>query len=214
MNAPRKDPARPPGAEVELPRQPGISQARRRLLRSSLGAAPVLLAASPRSVMAGQCVTASAQTSYSPLAATSHQPTLFTCSGNTPTFWATTTTAWPSPYVKVSSGLQVATRVQDVFSSSPFGDKTFLEALSLPDTGDAGVVKHMVAAALNATLPSMPQNVVGLSVLRTIWTEYWGQSDNVGRYYRPTAGVKWYSDSSKPKNSGGVIPWLKSTMSG
>lgn len=207
-----------PAAEPDVAQSSasGPSLARRRLLRGGLGAAPVLLAAAPRSVMAGNCVTASAQTSYSPLQATSHQPTQYNCAGQSPDYWKIN--SWPAPYVKTASDTIPATKVKDVFSSMPWtthSETTLLDALSMTDTtGERCMVKYMVAAALNAKQFSMPIGVADTSTILRIWSEYWSSSSNWGRFYVPTGTVRWYCDYSKPKNSGGITPWLKSTMSG
>jgi hypothetical protein len=194
----------------------GPSLARRRLLRGGLGAAPVLLAAAPRSVMAGNCVAASAQTSYSPMQATSHQPTMYSCMGKTPDYWRDN--VWPvsCPYVKTAVGTTPATKVNDIFSAWPatsYGDMTLQSVLGFTDTsGERCMVRYMVAGMLNAASYAMPDKVASAPILKGIWAEYWSRTSN--RHYVPTAGVKWYCDYSTPRNSGGITPWLKSTMSG
>lgn len=136
--------------------------------------------------------------------------------GRSPEYWRDN--VWPvsCPHVKTGTATKPATRVKDIFSAWPtttFGDMSLQAVLSFTDTsGERCMVRYMVAAMLNATSFNMPDQVAGTSVLKGIWSEYWSRAAN--RHYVPTAGVKWYCDSSTPKNSGGITPWLKSTMSG
>jgi hypothetical protein len=136
--------------------------------------------------------------------------------GKTPDYWRDN--AWPvsCPYQKTAQGQRPATTVKSLFAAWPstaYGDMTLLSVLNFADTsGERCMVRYMVAGMLNAATYAMPDKVASASVLKGIWSEYWSRTSH--RHYVPTAGVKWYCDDSTPRNSGGITPWLKSTMSG
>ncbi|HET9977938.1 MAG TPA: hypothetical protein VFQ20_10905 [Burkholderiaceae bacterium] len=212
-------PPLPPGGSAAPEAGSVPSLARRRLLRGGLGVAPVLMAAAPRSVMAGNglCVNGSAYTSWSPNTAVSRSTTPVACTGKTPADWVAATT-WPT-YVRTSiTGGAQATMFHSVFPEKPsagsYGTGTFLEILQLPDTGQSGVAKHLVAAALNAAAGLTPDSVAGLTILQSIWRQYALTGGGISGHYIPTGTVRWYHDSSSPVGAGGIIPWLRSTMVG
>jgi len=68
------------------------------------------------------------------------------------------------------------------------------------------MVKHFVAALLNARTNRVRHWVAGESILKEVWREY----STLG-YYQPTAGVRWGCDAAA-NGTGGITPWLKSTM--
>ena len=181
--------------------------ARRRLLQGGLGAAPVLLASAPRSVMAGgNCVPASSFASIN----ASRPDLLHNCSGQKPDYWKQTwvQSQWPSPCAATGS---LATKFGAACGSSDsfYADKTMLQVLqsSDADTTRGGLARYLCAAVLNANSGKTDSTVLGLSTIRNVWAEYVARG-----YYEPTAGIKWYLNSSVPSGSGGIMQWLKSTM--
>jgi hypothetical protein len=203
----------PPGGATPPETGSAPSLARRRLLRGGLGAAPVLMAAAPRSVMAGgTCMTGSAYTSWSPSVAASRSPTMYTCSGKTPESWlATPLASWPSSCVNVDTKAGTVTPIKfgARFSPRHYGDDPSLVQV-LQKTSTAGIdcmAKHIVAAYLNAAQGLTPLVVV--DPVR-VWSDFHGK----GGFYEPTAGVRWGCDTGYPSGPGGITPWLRSTMSG
>jgi len=186
------------------------SLARRRLLHGGLSAAPVLMVSAPRSVMAGDiaCTTGSAyaMSSLAPSGARVSQPV---CSGHVPEYWRSCSLSyWPGTCLQnttstkkfdevfgTANGYGASVRLLDVLNSSSATDKDKL-------------AKYVVAALLNVRKGKTPAVVMSESTVREIWTKC-----SAGSYYEPTAGVFWYSGTSMPTNSGGVVAWLKSTMS-
>ena len=85
--------------------------------------------------------------------------------------------------------------------------KTLLTVLELHGGDRDAVARHIVAALLNAKKGLTPANVLSVTTVRAVWSSFATRG-----YYEPTAGIKWFADSSVPAGSGGIIPWLKSTM--
>lgn len=200
MNIPNGDSPEPPwGAN------------RRRFLRTSLGAAPILMTLVSRPVLGGgggnlggggQCFTPSGFVSMP----TSQHGQGYTCSGRTPGYWkncdvGTGGHSWPSPYypttISGNWGHQ-ATKFTDVFSPSPYpGSTTLLQVLEMGGGPPNDVARHIVAALLNVASGWTP--VLTISRVQDIWNEYATKG-----YYEPTAGVKWYHDD--------IVNYLLSTM--
>jgi hypothetical protein len=181
--------------------------ARRRILRGGLGVAPVLMVSAPRSVMATtlNCVPASSFASIN----ASRPDQLFTCSGRTPGYWKQSQWfgQWPAPYV--ASGA-TPTKFNDVFGAAGgYPGKTLLQVLELQgnSTGRDALARHIVAALLNAAKGLTPSNVLSVTIVKSVWSAFVAAG-----YYVPTAGIKWYPDYSVPAGTGGITPWLKSTM--
>ena len=189
------------------------SVARRRLLQGGLGLAPVLMTSAPRSVMAGGapgvCVPASSHASLN----ASRPDLLFTCSGRTPGYWKLDQWfgEWPAPYRPVAAGRnKPATTFNEVFGAAGgYPSLTLLDVLRLPgnDVGRDALARHIVAALLNAAKGLTPNNVLSVSTVKMVWSAFVTRG-----YYEPTAGIKWYADYAVPQGSGGITPWLKSTM--
>lgn len=183
--------------------------ARRRLLRGGLSVAPVLMAAAPRSVMAGApgaCVPASSFASMN-----ASRPVLqFTCSGRTPGFWKQPDkfVEWPGGYVP--NGV-APTMFDAKAGGAAYPGKTMVDVLSLPgnSVGRDAVARHIAAALLNAAKGWTPSPAFGESFIKSVWAQFIATGSG---YYVPTAGIKWYADYSVPAGTGGIIPWLKSTM--
>lgn len=183
--------------------------ARRRLLRGGLSVAPVLMAATPRSVMAGGpgfCVPASSFASIN----ASRPDLMSTCSGRTPGFWKQPQkfVEWPGGYIP--TGLN-ATLFDTKAGGAAYPGKTMVDVLSLPGNsmGRDAVARHIAAALLNAAKGWTPSPAFGESFIKSVWAQFIATGSG---YYVPTAGIKWYADYSVPAGTGGIIPWLKSTM--
>jgi hypothetical protein len=181
--------------------------ARRRILRGGLGAAPVLMVSAPRSVMATtlNCVPASSFASIN----ASRPDLLFSCSGRTPGYWKQPQwfSQWPAPYAPSGAN---PTTFDDVFGAlGGYPGKTLLQVLELPGNsmGRDALARHIVAALLNAAKGLTPSNVLSVALVKTVWHDF-----VTNGYYVPTAGIKWYPDYSVPAGTGGITPWLTSTM--
>jgi hypothetical protein len=178
--------------------------ARRRILRGGLSVAPVLMASAPRSVMAGTaCVPASSFASIN----ASRPDLLFNCSGTSPGYWKNPMnfSQWPSPFTAQGSA---PTSFDAVFGAAGGYPGLSLRAvLELQGGGRDALARHIVAALLNAQKGLTPSNVLSVSLVKAVWTSFVTKG-----YYEPTAGIKWYADSSVPAGTGGITSWLKSTM--
>lgn len=198
----------------DMPREKAsgpASTARRRLLRGSLGAAPVLLTVASRPVLAaaGECVSPSSHTSLN----ASGDNKTYPCSGRTPGFWKQSQkfAQWPAPYYPVTTAGHPATRFDDVFGVfGGYPGATLLQVLETGgnDLGRDALARHIVAALLNAQKGWTPPTVLSVEMVKHIWSEF----VRLG-YYEPTAGVRWYADYAVPATAGdGIIAYLQSTM--
>lgn len=197
---------KPGPAPTPAPAPGTLSVARRRLLRGTLGAAPVLMVSAPRSVMAGGgiCVPASSFASIN----ASRPDKQFTCSGRTPGYWKQEQWfgQWPAPYIP--DGLS-ATLFNDVFGAARgYPGKSLLYVLGLEGNpmGQGALARHIVAALLNAAA-GLTLGVLDVGKVKGIWNEFVTKG-----YYEPTAGIQWYWDTSVPAGTGSLEVWLKSTM--
>lgn len=180
--------------------------ARRRLLRGGMGVAPVLMVSAPRSVMAGTlCVPASATASIN----MSRPDLQSNCIGRTPDVWMdpSKTPTWPTGCVRSGSS---ATMFNTVFGAGGgYDGKTLLAVLKFPDSsGKNYLARHIVAAWLNACSGMTPDNVLGKTVVKRVWSDFVATGT-----YQPTAGVFWSADTAASNGTGGITNWLKSTMS-
>jgi hypothetical protein len=191
---------------TERPGTPGTTGARtspdphrRRLIRSGLGAAPLLLTLVSRPVLGQQCFTPSGFISMP----TSQHGETQVCLGRTPGYWKQEQhfEAWPPPYHAISLpayGGPIATQFIQVFAPSPYpAETTFLQVLEMGDGPLNSLARHIVASVLNVASGW----VTVLSVMRL--QEMWSECVNTG-YYEPTAGVKWTYDQ--------MTAYLQSTM--
>jgi hypothetical protein len=179
-----------------------VSATRRRLLRGSLGTAPILMVSAPRSVMAGTGVCTQAS-SFASINA-SRPDVLASCSGKTPNWWRDADKAlWPEDY-KSS-----ATKFSTIFGAPKgFNDTSLLNVLQFSEAaGPKCLARHMVAGALNAAAGWTPVQIASVPILKNIYASYYNKD-----YYEPTAGIRWYCDSAVPAGAGGITPWLQSTM--
>lgn len=207
MNRPLSSPNPLPDDE-SLARKQAALVARRRILRGGLGAAPVLMVSAPRSVMAGtlNCVPASSFASIN----ASRPDLLSSCSGRAPWHWKQPQWFghWPARYVPTGPGATMFDAVFGMVGGYP--GKSLLQVLELQGaTGRDGLAKHIVAALLNAAANLTPVNVLGVGRVKAVWAEFVATGSG---YYVPTAGIKWYPDYAVPAGTGGITPWLKSTM--
>lgn len=190
--------------------------ARRRLLRGGLGVAPVLMVSAPRSVMAGNCSTASAWTSATLNA--SHAATTIQTNGKLPSYWQgcgplLAQSAWPDTCLVLNNGVRTDTSkpFNSVFTTTYAAYNSMSLMQVLGQTAAAGgndeLAKYVIAALLNARTGKTNCIIDELTV-QTIWTKC-----AIGLYFEPTAGVHWTAGQSNFGSSGGCIAWLKSTMS-
>jgi len=191
--------------------QGGPLIARRRLLRGGLMVAPVLMASAPRSVMAGGAPGVCAPASSFASINASRPDLIFTCSGRSPGYWKQpdSFSQWPAPYVATGSGATLFNANSAFGAMGGYAGKTLLQVLELQGNanGRDAVARHIVAALLNAAKGWTPANVLSVAVTKSVWSAFVTKG-----YYEPTAGVKWYANSSSPASTGGLIAWLSSTM--
>ena len=200
-----KGPSQEQDARPSMP--PRADPSRRRILRASLGAAPVLMSLASRPVFGGQwktvggggngqCFTPSGFVSMP----TSQHGAPTYCSGRTPGYWKQQQhfSSWVPPYYPTTvsgPGGHDATKFTDVFYavSSPYPPATtFLEVLGKQGGPPDDVARHIVAAVLNVAAGWTP--VLTIPVLQGIWSEYINTGGGTVGYFEPTAGVKWYHD--------------------
>jgi hypothetical protein len=133
----------------------------------------------------------------------------FTCSGRSPGYWKQPQrfNQWPAPYLPVDKGPVKATTFDFVFGSG-YPGMTLLSVVEKGGNsmGRDALARHIVAALLNAAAGLTP-GVLNVQQVKAVWSEF-----IVKGYYVPTAGIKWYADYAVPAGTGGITPWLKSTM--
>lgn len=181
---------------------------RRKLLRAGLGASPVVLTVASKPVMAttGRCTSASAFGSIN----ASRPSMLEYCGGCKPEYWRNSTcyAQWPNGYYPVSSVFTPATLFDNCFGAfGGYYGKSLLWVMQTTNSGKDEVARHCAAALLNGVKGLTPSNVLSAQRVREVWYSYVRRG-----YYEPTAGVRWYANSSSPAGTGGIIEWLKSTM--
>jgi hypothetical protein len=183
--------------------------ARRRLLRGGLGAAPVVLTVASRPVMAatGACTTASAFGSIN----ASRPKNVTSCGGCKPDYWKNSLNyaSWPAGHCATAK--KVATDklyFNEIFGSSPYSaTTTLLQVLQTTGTGRDAVARHCVAAVLNGAKGLTPAAVLSAQTAKNVWSSFVTRG-----YYEPTAGIRWFADSSTPAGTGSIVQWLTSTM--
>lgn len=182
-----------------------VHEGRRRLLRGSLGTAPVLMMVAHRPVMASTvCTPASSFASIN----ASRPDKQYYCTGRSPGYWKQQQwfSEWPAPYYPVQDKNIKATLFNDSVafgSQGGYPRKTLLEVLD-PVEGDAGgrnaVARAIVAALLNAA-SGKTNGVLDVIGVKNIWASYMSKG-----YYEPTAGIRWYDNE--------IISWINSTWHG
>ena len=178
-----------------------IREQRRRLLRVSIAAPPIMMTLISRPALGTGlgCNTPSGFLSGN----LSRPSTSQSCSGRTPGYWKNHTESgeWPAPYYPAAApgtGGHQATKFHDVFSGSYCGTQTFLTVMQNSSGGGTDAVSnHCAAAVLNAAKGWTPVLTVGQ--VQNIWSEYISKG-----YFEPTAGIKWYAAE--------VVAYLKTTM--
>ena len=219
MTAPTQQPTNKRPAPVEPSR---VFAGRRRLLQGASGVAPIMMTLVSRPVVAGSvCTPASSFASIN----ASRPDKTYSCQGLTPGYRMQEQKFydWPVGYVPSSTPVKgkghpnytpaknaTPTLFDTVFGSfGGYSGKTLLDVLSTGgnDFGRDALARHIVAALLNAAKGYTPPTVLSVQTVKNIWTAF-----ATNGYYEPTAGIKWYPDSSEPPGTGGLIAWLKSTM--
>ena len=179
---------------------------RRLLLRGGLGAAPILMTAISKPVMASvSCAPASSFVSLN----ASRPMNSTTCGGRLPSYWkqGQNYSEWPTAYP--ANGSTKAMFDTNFGSVGGYPNQSLAYVLSLAgtDSGRDGLARFVVAALLNAAKGLTPSTVLSVMTAKAIWSDYVTKG-----YYEPTAGIRWYPDSSVPEGTGGLIAWIKTTM--
>lgn len=191
-----------PGDAPQAPAVEPQSADRRRLLRGSLAAAPVLMTVISRPVL-GQtvCLSPSASTSIQP----SGTQTGAACSGLTPEQWKAKASRWPAPYYATTSqslGGHQATCYHcptTGLGGHVYGEMTMMQVIDFTQGGRdmTALGRYIVAALLNARAGRTP--VLNETGVRNMW------NDLINRgYYEPTAGIRWTSTQ--------IVAYLQTTM--
>jgi len=105
-----------------------------------------------------------------------------------------------------------ATTFNSVFGNQGgYDKKTLVEILALNSSvGRDGLACHLAASYLNVLKGYVPPTVLDVPMIKNIWTSFIARG-----YYEPTAGIRWFPNYAEPANPrGGIIPWLKTTMTG
>lgn len=199
--------------------RPATDASRRRLLRGGLAAAPVLLTLASKPVSATTCTSAS---SFSSLKLSGPGKTTV-CGGKMPSAWQDPCNFkdWPSAYIPDDKNAcqgsyqapknAVVTKFDEVFGSSGgYPSTSLVQMLALSnETGKDGLARYLVAALLNAEKGLTPASVLSVSMVKGLWADYVARG-----YCEPVGGIKWYPDYASPASpKGGLIAWLKTTMS-
>lgn len=195
-----RQPQRTPETEAAA-----LLSARRRLLRGGLGAAPVVLTLASRPVLAA--TNCAAPSSFASINA-SRPSQVQTCNGLGIDYWSNPSnfSQWPAGYQ--ANGGANATKFVNVFGVPVGESRTLLQMLQLsaPSDRDA-VAQQLVVSLLNVASGRVPATVMTRSGLVQIWNEFYTKG-----YYEPTAGIRWFANSSQPPGTPGVIGWLRSTI--
>lgn len=181
---------------------------RRRLLRNSAGAVPVVLTLVSAPVRATYYTTpASSFASIN----SSRPHNTHTTTGCKPSWWKTLhINSWPASCVNSdNAGNRTHKKFKDcIGTGSTWDDWTLLQCVEdSSESGNTGMMKHLVAAYLNACAGKTPAELCSVPIVRGMWSEF-----KTKGYYEPTAGIKWYADYCSSGGNGGCTPWLKTTM--
>ena len=178
---------------------------RRRLLRGSVGVAPVVLSLNSGRVMgltnpAGQCASASAFGSMN----VSRPRNTVPCSGLSPGYWKQyTIKPWPPGCYPVRIAQNAATKFSGTFT--PIGpsmttNTTFLEVIDEPAQAfSTALARAVVAAILNGKSDRVPLSLLPISQIQAMWTA----TVNGGRYSVPNSTISW--------NAAEVVAYITST---
>jgi hypothetical protein len=179
------------------------TERRRRLLKAGLGATPILMSLSSRSVFA--CKT-STPSGFSSLKVATSSPGSKKCSvsGKTPRTWcdlAEYKNTWPSRIYPNKNWCHTSppTKCGDLFGSHRHADKTCHDVMR-GEWGADEFDRWCVAARLNARA-GLTSGICEESDVNAMWHEC-----NTRGYYEPTAGQKW--------TKADCVTYLKSTCTG
>jgi hypothetical protein len=150
-------------------------------------------------VLGGQCAAASAFSSLNG----SHQTSVFTCAGKSPTAWESIKN-WPDPYhgsTKPGAHGYSATAFHcptTGLNGTTFYPKSMMEVMSLADDGSICTLgRYIGAALLNARSGLTP--VLNESNVRGMWNGYIASG-----YFQPAAGIKW--------GAAEIVAYIKTTL--
>jgi hypothetical protein len=158
-------------------------EARRRLLRGGIAAAPVVLTLTSRPVL-GDTLTCNSPSRALSGTNSYAGPELKLCNGDSVSAWKSRSPHWPSGCPKHNDPFHGVNGFSGTSQLKSNGhSKTMLEVLS-----EAGVAAHFVAALLNIRTAKVSAGVLTEIGLKNLWTEL----STTGRY-SPFAGAKvWY----------------------
>lgn len=180
---------------------------RRRVIKSGLAAAPVLMTLTSRPVLgcdvAGRCTTPSA---FGSVNTSRHGDETSACTGLSPGYWKEHTGQWPDGFHAYGGVLGLlGNKKATLFHSAETGfndhplvhDKTVLQVLDSGGGGVMALARHISAALFNAIGGRTP--VLSPDAVRGIWNEFVSKG-----YFEPTAGIKWGASD--------IVKYLDSTM--
>jgi len=197
----------------------GVRVSRRKLLQLGAASATVVVLSVPsRSVFASSSSSCTNGCTATPSAFGSinlSRPDVYVCGrGKSPGYWKQTQhfDDWPRGYRPVATATKAATLFSQCFSptSGCLPTATLLQVLS-PELGvcNDAVARSLACALLNAA-DGKTNGILTVAQVKAIWYEYASRS-----YYEPTAGVKWYGNSTWPATTGiangGIIGYLETT---
>ena len=175
----------------------GIS--RRKLLRASAGASPILLTLASGPVAAnpfannGTCTLASSFVSVATFQSRNPGVTSIKCSLQNADFWRAQAVAVVPPAVPPVAALAVQVGTLLGGTSSSYNSLTlndaFLQSVGVQTTGELGTLQHLMALALNLNagfLTTTPG--FDLAYLQSIWINY---KANGNRYKKPGSEIDW-----------------------
>jgi hypothetical protein len=168
---------------------------RRRFLAGGAAVTPAVLTLASQPALANTCFTPSR--SLSKNMSVSQTGKFGTCNGESPGNYKTQITPgtsaynWPANPTPTTEFHALFSGRKFVVPVSPTQERslTLLEVLNLRGNQDPSKVGfHMVGAYLNIVRGLVPEVVLSLTGLKTIWTEF-----DLRGYYEPVGGVKWYA---------------------
>jgi len=193
------------------PEQPADA-GRRRLLKGSAAATPVLWAVATRPGNALAATQCQRPTAFGSLNGSGALVAQDLCSGYGPSYWANPNNfdKWPPPYHAVVDrgngasrlgGGQLATQFHATgCHGGHFGGRTMVDVLEMSQGGGYGRLgAYVVAGMLNAASGRTP--VLRVSQVIDMWNECVSRG-----YYEPTAGIRWDADE--------VVTYIRTTISG
>lgn len=196
----------PPGQGHGAKAAPGLS--RRRLLRVSAGASPVLLTLASNPVAASRgpaCTVASSFVSVATFKSRNPSVTSIRCSSQTADYWRQQAAVHPLP-----AALNVTVSALLGSTTSSYNTHLVKDVMLAPlptsgnvqTTGELGTLQHLIALALNLNAGFITTaGVFNITYIRGIWANY---KSNGNRYRLPASGIDW-GDTE-------IIAWLRFLM--